>query len=103
MADMKKVVKGLEMCIRHGENAEVGCGRKNECPYEQVGLRCWLDLNRDALALLKKQETTSTGKTRIFQCEKCGYGIDDIYLSNEHDFDVYPHYCPHCGRKVKWE
>lgn len=51
--------------------------------------------------LLKEQETKNTGKARIFQCEKCGYGIDDIYLSNEHDFDIYPHFCPNCGRTVE--
>ena len=54
--DREKVLKGLECCIRHGENAEVGCGRKNECPYEANGLKCWLDLNRDILTLLKEQE-----------------------------------------------
>ena len=54
--DREKVIKGLECCIRHGENAEVGCGRKDECPYEQNGLKCWLDLNRDALSLLKEQD-----------------------------------------------
>lgn len=53
--------------------------------------------------LLKEQETTSTAESRLFHCEKCGYGIDDIYLSNEHDFDIYPHFCPNCGRKVKWD
>lgn len=52
--------------------------------------------------LPKDQVTTSTNESRIFHCEKCGYGIDDIYLSNEHDFDIYPHYCPNCGRTVKW-
>ena len=57
MIDREKVIKGLECCIRHGENAEVGCGRKDECPYEQNGLKCWLDLNRDALAMLKERET----------------------------------------------
>jgi predicted RNA-binding Zn-ribbon protein involved in translation (DUF1610 family) len=65
----------------------------------RISYQCVVDI----LALLKDQETTSTGKTRTFQCEKCGYGIDDIYLSNEHDFDVYPHFCPNCGRSVKWE
>ena len=56
-----------------------------------------------ALALLKERETTSTAESRLFHCKKCGYGIDDIYLSNEYDFDIYPHYCPNCGRTVKWD
>ena len=53
--------------------------------------------------LLTKQETADTGKARIFQCEKCGYGVEDIYLTNEHDFDIFPHFCPNCGRVVKQE
>lgn len=75
MTDREKVIKGLECCIRHGENAEVGCGRKDECPYEQNGLKCWLDLNRDALALLKEQENASKRNPVIV--------------------------CPHCGKRVK--
>ena len=79
----------------------------------------WMD---DALALLKKQqqelwelqdqaeyladkkkeqETTDTGKRRIFECEKCGYGIDDIFLSDEEKYQIIPKYCPNCGRSVK--
>ena len=58
MPDREKVIKGLEMCIRHGENPSVRCGQKDECPYEQNGLPCWIDLSRDALALLKEQDET---------------------------------------------
>ena len=75
MPDREKVIRGLECCIRHGENAEVGCGRKDECPYEQNGLKCWLDLNRDALAMLKEQENASKRNPVIV--------------------------CPHCGKRVK--
>ena len=57
----------------------------------------------ELLDVLKEQETTSTRKTRIFQCEKCGYGINDIYLSDERNFDICPHFCPNCGRVVKWK
>jgi hypothetical protein len=71
MPDREKVIKGLECCIRHGENAEVGCGRKDECPYEQNGLKCWLDLNRDALAMLKEQENASK-RNPVIVCPYCG-------------------------------
>lgn len=55
------------------------------------------------LAMLKEHETSNTGKARIFQCEKCGYGFDDIFLTDEHNYDIEPNYCPNCGRSVKWE
>ena len=51
--------------------------------------------------LLKEQVTTSTNESRIFHCEKCGYGIDDIFLSDEHNYQIEPHFCPNCGRSVK--
>lgn len=92
VADREKVIKGLY---------DIGCFVAGRMGFEQA--RNFLRTIDDAVELLKEQETTSTGKTRIFQCEKCGYGIDDIYLSNEHDFDVYPHFCPNCGKQVKWE
>lgn len=95
MADIGKVIKGLEVCTNRG----MKCNTEN-CPYWDND-DCLDELQEDALALLKERETTSTVESRLFHCEKCGYGIDDIYLSNEHDFDIYPHYCPNCGRLVK--
>ena len=60
----------------------------------------WSD---DALALLKEQETADTGNCRVFQCEKCGYGIDDIFVAEEEQYQIVPRYCPNCGRRVKLE
>lgn len=39
---------------------------------------------------------------RIFKCSACGYGIDDVYMTNERDFmtDDWPRYCSSCGAKV---
>lgn len=51
--------------------------------------------------LLKEKETKDTGKRRIFECEKCGYGIDDIFLAEEEKYPIDPIYCPNCGRAVK--
>ena len=64
-------------------------------------LRITHDLRNKVIALLKEQETSNTGKARIFQCEKCGYGFDDIFLTDEHNYDIEPNYCPNCGRTVK--
>ena len=54
MTDMEKVIKGLECCTKTIEDCECS----EICPYET---QCWdgtmyLDLMRDALALLKDQE-----------------------------------------------
>lgn len=58
----------------------------------------WSD---DAISLLKENETTNTGKERIFECKKCGYGIVDIFINDESKYDLIPKCCPNCGRKVK--
>ena len=55
----------------------------------------------ELLVVLKEQETSNTGKARIFQCEKCGYGFNDIFLTDEHNYDIEPRYCPNCGKQVK--
>lgn len=91
MPDREKVIKGLEMCkIRYCD----------ECPYDDEN-SCSVYLNQDALDLLEEQETHDTRESRVFQCEKCGYGIEDIFLNNEYDYPITPVYCPNCGRRVK--
>lgn len=37
---------------------------------------------------------------RVFACEKCGYGIDDIFIKDENNYPIVPLYCPNCGRVV---
>ena len=54
--DSEKVKKRLACCIRNGENAEVRCSPKYECPYEITGFPCWLELNKDALDLIEELE-----------------------------------------------
>lgn len=56
---------------------------------------------RDAIDMLKEQETTDTRQARIFQCKECGYGIEDIFLTSEREYEMVPKYCPNCGRSVK--
>jgi ribosomal protein S27AE len=98
--DRGKIVSAYECVITRGKS-ECECGK---CDYHIKDSAVFFCDNQrvltDALELLKEQETTSTTESRIFHCKKCGYGIDDIFLSNEHDFDIYPHFCPNCGRSV---
>ena len=61
MPDMEKVIKGLEHC-----SSEEGC---RGCPYNKTesGHACSFDCIRDALALLKEQETAN-----LYKCPNCG-------------------------------
>ena len=92
MPDIKKTIIGLQSAFAFIANRDdehwnnIGCNAIN-----------------DAIAMLKEQETTNIchkRNARIFSCEKCGYGLDDIYLTNERDYPIEPAYCPNCGRKV---
>jgi hypothetical protein len=42
-----------------------------------------------------------TGRCRIFHCSECGYGVNDIYQEDEHNYPVGEFkYCPNCGAKM---
>ena len=97
MTDREKVIKGLECCVRTIYDWECA----DNCPYET---QCWdgtmyLDLMRDALALLKAQQPIEPklgGNAGVFgtwwyQCGACSGQI------NPGD-----KYCNNCGRSVKW-
>lgn len=95
MPDREKVIKELEECL----SASCRGFRPRElCPYTDYE---W-DIMRDALAMLKEQETSDTRENRIFHCAECGYGIDDIFINDEGKYPILPIYCPNCGRSVKW-
>ena len=86
MIDRDTVIEALQHLI------------SGECTDTQFD---YLDEIEAAIALLKEQGTTNTGEARIFKCEKCGYGFDDIFLIDERNYDMEPNYCPNCGRSVK--
>ena len=93
MADIEKVIKGLE-CEAYSEYA-----RCNQCPYVKFH-KCKTLLMRDALELLKEQEPKSVDEhgrmftIRYGSCPNCLKQIDS---------DVNPKACGHCGQAVKWE
>ena len=93
MPDREKVIETLESCVANPLHRK---GDKFVISFDVRFVNAIIEL-------LKEQEAATTAESRLFHCEKCGYGIDDIYLSNEYDFDVDPHYCPNCGRKVQWD
>ena len=89
MPDIKKVIKGLEMCHRM-----TTC---NECPYYKDyddEKTCDEKLLTDALELIKAQvpvEPTFSFDGDMV-CGNCGELIDKRYDK-----------CQKCGRKVKWD
>lgn len=70
--------------------------------YEAIDTGVCVDLFMDVLDMIVDKKTTDTGKKRIFQCEMCGYGLDDIFLSDEVKYQIMPKYCPNCGRLIEY-
>lgn len=107
MIDREKIIDGLEMLTY-----KCSC---TKCKYCKFGRKvpakpysCDLDdyeIMNGALELLKEQEAVEpVMEQESMVCGVCGHEIiwqrmlgDNIW-SDEH-LD----YCPHCGRKVKWD
>ena len=97
MPDREKVINGIEMCISSDECSV------DKCPYyirpnNESGL-CWDRLMKDALALLKEQESmqvkySAIGGLRYGACPKCNARVDNL---------VNPKACGFCGQELKWE
>ena len=97
--DIKKVIKGIEFCIRQGETRGP-CSP--ECPYEAIEPDCWIVMNKDVLELLKEQQPKEPMQLKYSEtreeywfyesiCPKCG----NRWISNGTD-----HFCPACGQPV---
>lgn len=102
MPDREKVIKGLE-CCNDTSMASLKC---EECPYRETDTCSAIArLHVDALILLREQEPVKpmvVVDTCI--CGNCGTPLERQSMVGENAvlaelFD----YCPHCGRKVKWE
>ena len=94
MADIEKVIKGLELC-------EIGSDDRcyeTECPY--YGKGCTESLKNDILALLKEQEAVKPTLIREgwnkhfshYVCPRCDDEV--VYEQN---------YCSECGVRFLWE
>lgn len=112
MADLMRVMKGLECCLpMTTRNGFADC---KQCPYYRKItpdggiIECCHDLMTDALALLKAQEPvepkvvdTSSSKlyhSKMFKNHYCGYCGEFLHIVNRKDL-----FCSHCGKAVKWE
>ena len=93
-----KVIKGLEVCADR-KPGEYTC---DKCPYETDGNDCEINLTKNALALLKKQESVKPKEdyelnelNMIFNVYYCGNCGEKITGKGK--------FCSSCGREVKWE
>lgn len=109
MPDREKVIKGLECCA-YKKNC-------NECPYFKGNATCMDDKDKDALELLKEQETKQAIKqiyhvmmnrdyenpvevTRYdWLCPTC----KSLLCRDIDVIDDNYRFCKVCGQAVKWE
>lgn len=100
MADIEKVIKGLECCMDATDKADTVICHCRDCTYKNddiVGQRCLTELISDSLELLKEKEQFPAeieggGSTWWYVCGDCHGAI----MLNDH-------YCKHCGRAVTWK
>ena len=92
MTDRGKIVRGMECCVN---------GEHSECPYRDRDndngmLKCWSELMRDALELLKEQKPVKPKQmgtvTHWYACGACQMPVD-----------YEDAYCRGCGRGLKWD
>lgn len=96
MADLKKVIKAIEICYTLGHHC-------TECPLFLED-DCNDKLMRDVLSLLKEQEAKQVVDInefvegmRVGQCPSCNKSIVSVKIDDEVKF------CKYCGQAVKWE
>lgn len=102
MANIEKVIKGLE-CCRIDENRHINCA---DCPYytddDKGQMWCSNEINNDAIKLLKekipKSPTWRRGKAF---CGGCGGCLEN---KEQHSSDIVSsiRFCKWCGTPVDW-
>lgn len=106
MIDREKVIGGLAACT--GEPHDCA---GHTCPYfdfddSEVDYGCRVQMELDALALLKEQEAVKPVEREYkIVCGMCHEKLVEIDGDCEvlwSDNFAYPNYCPNCGRPVKW-
>jgi len=95
MADIEKVIKGLECCSAHKANR---CD-SNTCPYWESEVCCIDEMLDDAHTLLKEQEEEIENLKQTAQSM-----MEGVCLLKEQEAET--EWCERCGRvrlKSKWE
>jgi len=98
MADIEKVIKGLEVCTTR----PCYC---TDCPYKANCILDSQEVMEDALSLLKERKAVKPVRDketgRIWLCGNCGtyVGFEDNDPGDPNEFDKF---CRECGRPVLW-
>lgn len=104
MPDREKVISEFSECVQRG--GWIHCGN---CEYKNANslLTCE-PLAKEILALLKEQETKLIcnllgGQPYEVYCRECRTVLCILGKGETmNDVKSIFSYCPHCGRKVKW-
>ena len=97
--DMENVIKGLEICAEHGSWHGLDCEHNEaykDCPYRGCETGCIVTIAKDALDLIKEQETVEPQLSMSglwYECPIC-----HRHLLKDRD-----NYCARCGRRLKWK
>ena len=105
MPDREKVIKGLECCASMNGSACRECPYSSECIASEATYQTGTaHLAADALAVLKEQEAVEPKQVDLYVREDW-WGLVCVcpdckveWISNE----AHTHYCPNCGKPVKW-
>ena len=95
MADIEKVIKGLECCLTKPEH---NC---EECPYEgdeEEGWPCKSpQMKADALELLQEKPTKPKQEKALLDYQSWYYVCGNC----ENPIDIQDNFCRHCGRPIE--
>lgn len=82
-------------CVAYGHQA-------NGKPVLAVKIVGITDPQQAIEATMGRGTCHDTGESRVFHCSECGFGLEDVYVENEHAYppEGFPRFCPWCGRKV---
>ena len=101
MPDLDRLMQALE-CIHNGGKGD--CERR-ECQYGFCGFApCNVaEIAGDALEVLKEQEIVPYVDIDEAKCPDCKVKLTRQELLGEDVlFEDFYDYCPHCGKRVKW-
>ena len=95
--DREKVIKGLENCMA-GFDCPQGCPYLDDC--NDLMKPMFVELAKDALALLKEQEAITPilvreGQNKYYNYYHCPICDEDLYYEQN--------YCSECGKAIKWD
>jgi len=97
MAELERVIKGLEVCFDSSKEC-------NGCPYIATPY-CKTTLCNDVTALLKEQEAVEPKQVDLYGNDEW-WGLVCVCTDCNAEWmtdKANTHFCPNCGRPVKWE